>query len=74
MEISERDKFYKFDKYYLIYIIMVGTLIIKEIVINTMVERVAIETKIVDVSSSEHVMEKSAKVLSNFFFKYVIEM
>ncbi len=53
---------------------MVGTSITKEIATNIAVGRVVTEAEVVDLLFLEHIMEKSAEVLSGLFLKCVMEM
>lgn len=53
---------------------MMETPITKEITTNAIVRRVVTEAQVVDVPSSEHVIEKLSEVLSGLFLKCVIEI
>ncbi len=53
---------------------MMGTPTTKEITTNAIVERVVTEAEVVDIPSSERVIEKLAEELNGLFWKYVIEM
>lgn len=47
--ISKLNKFYKLEKHYQIYILMIGILTIKKIAINAAIKRKIREVKVVDI-------------------------
>lgn len=53
---------------------MVETPTTKEITTNVVVGRAATKAEVVDVSSSEYIIEKSADVLGGLFLKYEIKI
>lgn len=53
---------------------MVGIAITKEIVTNVVIKRIVTEIEVVDISSSECIIEKLARMLSGLILRCIIKI